>query len=117
MNKIVQKWYSLGIIDDIPEDKIEFITNTLEILLAYLKHIDDDEFDNNSNYCNYFSIIIKIGNMIEFGINDLLKIIDEVRIGSENVDHTKTFNAMDAHSDFCEEYSKNKIIELQNKNK
>lgn len=61
-----------------------------------------------------FPVIRRIGLEFEFGINDLFSIINEVRIG---INELKYIDGIDVEAEFCFRYSNNKIIELQNKNK
>ena len=110
-NRIIKHWDSLGLLTDISENKIRYISNTLELTLAYLMRLNTQ---NSVLVTIIFPIIRRIGAEFEFGINDLFEIINEVRIG---VSELKSIDDIDVEADFCANYANNKIIELQNKNK
>lgn len=95
----------------IPNERKLFAYGVYEIIQGYMERnkIDEQRFETI-----LLPILTRIIRVTEFGIIDLFEIIDEVRIG---VNELKYNDDIDVEAEFCSNYANNKIIELQNKNK
>lgn len=103
----LKKWESLGLLDKTNDNRKEFVSNSLELLVSYLNHIYDES--NDGKYESImFPIVTRIGNSIDFGINDFINIINEVR--SEFVNDN---NSEDMELKFVENFCEKKINQLK----
>lgn len=111
MNERLKKWEILGFLAETPETKKTFVANVFELLISHLTYVyvedDDGKFDRL-----IFPIFARIGNEIEFNINDFFSIFDEVR---EDVDKLQYSEYIDIEASFVEKYCENKINELKNR--
>lgn len=112
MNNRLKNWEKLGLLVKTPEERKEFITNSFELLLAYLNS-EYNEQDDGRFQTIIFSIFALIGNKIDFSINNFFIIINEVNLGVLNLKHDENSD-VDEELIFCREYSENKINELRN---
>lgn len=112
MNERLVKWENLGLLAKTPENRKEFVANSLELLIAYLNYVYKEEQDGNFETI-MFPIIARIGNEVEFGINDLFSIIDELKIGITDLNFESKF--VDVEAIYVPKYCDNKVIELKNK--
>lgn len=111
MNKRLENWENLGLLVKTPETKKVFVANALELLLSHLNYVYKKEQDGNFETL-IFPIFTRIGNEIEFSINELFTIIDEVREGVNDLEYSEY---IDVEACFVEKYCENKINELKNK--
>jgi hypothetical protein len=115
MDNRLEKWEKLGLLVKTPEERKEFVANSLELLIAYLND-KYDENDNGNFQTMIFPIFTKIGNEVDFGINDFFTIMNEVSLGLLNLKHDENSD-VDEEAIFCNEYSKNKIKKFKGDNK
>jgi hypothetical protein len=111
MNERLEKWENLGLLAKTPETKKVFVANALELLLSHLNYVYKEEQDGKFETL-IFPIFTRIGNEIEFSINDLFSIINEVREGVDNLQYSEY---IDIEASFVEKYCENKINELNNR--
>jgi hypothetical protein len=93
MNNRLEKWEILGLLAKTPENKKEFVANTLQLLLAHLNYEFKEEQDGNFETL-IFPIITRIGNE------------REVR---ENMKNLENLDDEDVMLSFTEKYCENKI--------
>ena len=103
MDYITNRWRCLGLLDNVDTNRKTFVANKYESTLEII--VNSNNFDDKILKL-LFQIIANIGNRIDFSDSDLVEIIDDCFKLSNNYGY---FND--------DEYSKNKIIKLQNKNK
>lgn len=109
--KILKKWQSLGLLENTPNERKEFVANSLELLTAYLLHINDDN-DDGIYQTMIYPILVRIGREVDFGINDFMLILNEVMNEILLIKYDENSD-IDYEELFCNEYSNKKIEELK----
>ena len=109
----LKRWEISGLLLGTPETRKEFVANSLELLLGYLNLNDDEEREDRMFEILIFPIVVRIGNEIDFNINDLFSIIDEVGDSISDLHHSDKGD--DVELLFTQKFCENKINEFKNR--
>lgn len=100
----LERWNSVGLLDGLDLNKKQSLANVYELLFKQLDY-NDEQYNNI-----IFSIIRRISQQIEFGINDFFFILDKIR---EHIVELNETNSVDDEVTFCMKYSQIIIDELK----
>jgi len=111
----LKRWKRIGLLKDLPENRMEMMANSFEYLLNLLEEIEEKKPSNGDANSIAFPIIRRIGGVIDITNNDIVNIVKEI---NEQYKDYNTFDEKlygdDKELAFCTEYSEKKIKELKN---